>query len=370
VVGNRLYTLGGREDSEFLIALDLSSVKDGTVAEAWTARVGPLFQFRGNNWSAGPSATPTVDGELIYAVGGMGDLICVEAASGKERWRKSLPRDLEGQVNPIGGGPRNLGWGFTASPLVDGDRLICNVGGPKGTVAALNKMTGEVIWRSMELTDQAAYTSPMPTEIDGVRQYVVLTNPGLAGVAAKDGKLLWRYKRVPAYSTEVVNSPVVQGALVYATVGAGAGGSDLLQIKRDGETFAVEKVYSNRNLANHHGNVVRVGEHVYGFSQGGGWVCQDFKTGQIAWSERTKFRQAGSVTCADGHLYCYGENDGTVVLIEASPAGWKEKGQFKIPQQSKQRKPQGKIWTPPVVSGGKLFLRDQELLFCFDVQGK
>ena len=112
-----------------------------------------------------------------------------------------------------------------------------------------------------------------------------------------------------------------------------------------------------------------MGDHVYGFSEGKGWICQNLASGEIVWSERTKLR-AGSVTCADGRLYCYSEDDGTAVLIDADPAGWKEPGRFKIPQQFKQRKPSGKIWTPPVVAGGRLFLRDQELLFCYDVKAK
>lgn len=366
VVGNRLYTIGGRGEEEFLIALDLSAIKDGTVAEAWSARVGPLFTWKGNSWSAGPSATPTVDGELVFALGGNGDLVCVDTV-GKERWRKNLPTELDAQVNPIGGGPKNLGWGFTWSPLVDGEKLICLPGGPKGTVAALDKKSGNVLWRSTELTDQAAYTSPMPAEIGGVKHYVVMTNQGLAGIAAADGKLVWSYRRKPAYGTEVVNSPIIQGSLIYATVAAGNGGCDLIKIDPVGGKFEVDQVYTNKNLTNHHGNVVLVGDHVYGYSQPAGWVCQEFKTGQVAWTERQKLR-AGSMTCADGHLYLYGEDDGTAVMIEANPAAWKEAGRLKLPQLSKQRKPSGKIWTPPVVANGKLYLRDQELLYCFDVK--
>lgn len=363
VVGERLYTIGGRGEAEFLIALNLGAVKDQAVAEAWSVRVGPLFQWKGNSWSAGPSATPTVDGELIFALGGNGDLICVDTA-GKERWRKNLPADLDAQVNPIGGGPKNLGWGYTWSPLVDGDRLICTPGGPKGAVAALDKRTGQVLWRSAELTDQASYASPVRLEADGVPQYVVLTNKGLAGVAAADGKLLWQYKR--NYGTEVINTPLLHGAFVYATVGAGAG-CDLIKLERTAGKFAAEAVYANKNMANHHGNVLRVGDHVYGFSEGKGWICQEFATGQTVWAEKAKLR-AGSVTCADGRLYCYGEDDGTVVLVPAAATGWKEAGRFKIPQQTKLRKPSGRIWTPPVVANGRLYLRDQELLFCYDVR--
>jgi outer membrane protein assembly factor BamB len=366
IVGDRLFTIGGRDDTEYLIALDIKSATNGSVAEAWAASIGPLFDWKGNKWSAGPSSTPTVDGDLVFALGGMGDLIGVQAADGKERWRKNLPKELDAQVNPIGGGPKNLGWGFTWSPLVDGDKLICVPGGPKGTVAAVDKKTGDVLWRSTEVTDQAAYTSPMVAEIEGVRQYVVVTNQGIIGVDANNGRVLWNFRRKPPYGTEVVNSPIVRDSFVYMTVGAGQG-CDLLRITRDGDKFTAEPVYSNKNMTNHHGNVALVGEHIFGFSEGKGWTCQKFATGEIVWMEKAKLR-AGSMTVADGHIYCYAEDDGTAVLIEASPTGWTESGRFRIPQQSTRRKPSGKIWTPPVISGGRLFLRDQELLFCFDVK--
>ncbi len=368
IVGNRLYITGGREDKEFLIALDLKSPKDGTVKELWAAEIGPTFRWKGNSWSAGPSAAPTVDGGLVFALGGNGDLVCVDTA-GKERWRTNLPKDLDGQVNPIGGGPKNLGWGFAGAPLVDGDNLIVAAGGPKGTLAALDKKTGRVAWRSTELTDQAAYTSPMPANFGGVKQCVVLTNHGLTGVAAKDGKTLWSHRRKPPYGTEVINTPVIHDGHVYTTVAVAKGDCELVKVEKNGDAFEVSRVYSNANLMNHHGNVVLVGGHVYGNGQGAGWVCQDFKTGEVKWSERQKF-PPGAVTFADGRLYCYSETDGSAALVEATPTGWKESGRLKLPTASKQRQPQGKVWTPPVVANGRLFLRDQELLFCFDVRAK
>lgn len=367
-VGERLFTIGGRCDDEFLIALNLKDVTDKSLAQAWATRIGPTFDFKGNSWNAGPNSTPTVDGNLVFALGGNGHLICAETTSGKEIWHKDLPTELEAEVNPIGGGPKKLGWGFTWSPFVDGTQLVSVPGGPKGTLAALNKQTGEVLWRSTEITDQAAYTSPMIAEIDGVRQYVVLTNRSIVGVAAKDGRVLWTYLPARPYGTEVVNSPIIHDSFVYVTVGA-SHGCELIRVTKDGETLKAESVYNNKNLSNHHGNVVLVGEHLFGLAENRGWLCQKFSSGEIVWSERQKLRP-GSVTCAGGRLYCYDESDGTVALIDVSTDGWKESCRFRIPQQTKQRRPRGGIWTPPIVSGGRLFLRDQELLFCFDVQAK
>lgn len=365
IVGDRLYITGGRQGTEYLMALDLRTAKNGAVAEVWSVPLGPTFDWEGNKWSAGPSATPTVTASVVFALGGRGDLICVETSKGRLIWRKNLPMDLEAEVNPIGGGPKKLGWGFAWAPLVDGEQLICLPGGPKGTLAALNKRTGAVLWRSDEATDQAAYTSPMAAEFDGVRQYVTLTNRGLIGVEAKTGRTLWNWQREEPYRTEVVNSPIIKSPFVFVTVGAG-NGCDLLRVSRGGGMFKAETIYHNKNLANHHGNVVQLDNHLYGFSESGGWTCLDFQSGEAVWNERQKLR-AGALTYADGHFYCYSETDGAVVLIQASTSGWDEKGRFTIPQQSTLRKPSGKIWTPPVVAGGKLFLRDQELVFCYDV---
>jgi outer membrane protein assembly factor BamB len=361
VVGDQLFTIGGRGANEFLIALDISGAAP---KQTWATRVGPLFQFQANQWSSGPSATPTIDGDVIYALGGNGDLVCLNRNDGKEVWRKNLPSEMDAEVNPIGGGPKKLGWGFTWSPLVDGDRLICIPGGPKGTVAALDKKTGKALWRSTEATDQAAYTSPAIATIDGVRQYVVLTNMGVLGVAAEDGKLLWSHRR--RYGTEIINTPIVKGNQVFITVGT-APGCELLKVEREGGAFKVVPVYASKSMSNHHGNVILLDKHIYGHSQGTGWTCIAMDTGEAAWAERGKLR-SGALIYADERFYSLAENDGTVSLISADPKGWKEEGRFKLPKQSVGKKPKGGIWTPPVIANGKLFLRDQELLFCYDVK--
>jgi outer membrane protein assembly factor BamB len=318
IVGDRLYLSGARGDAEYIFALDLKQAQGGALKELWAAKIGP--KFAGTAWNAGPIATPAVDGGMVYALGGAGDLVGV-TTDGKEVWRKSLQKDLEGEVNPIDGGigskegEPKLGWGYAGSPFVDGEQLIVAPGGLKGTLAALDKKTGNVIWRSKELTDQASYSSPLVATIGGVRQYIILTNQGVAGIAAKDGALLWKYTRKPAYSSVVIPTPLVHDNLVFVSVGHGgaSAGCDLIKI----EGNKAEKVYGNRNLLNQQGGYVLVGGNVYGHSDRKGWTCLDLKTGKDLWSERSSLGAA--VTCADGNLYCLSE-EGEAVLAEASSA--------------------------------------------------
>jgi outer membrane protein assembly factor BamB len=364
IVGKRLFTMGARDQTEQLFALDTDTGK-----EIWSAPIGPIFTFKGNSWGDGPRGTPTVDGDHVFALGGQGELICAEAATGKVVWRKSLPRDLGGVISPHGGGPEKIGWGYSESPLVDGDKLICTPGGDQGTLAALNKRTGQVLWRSQGFTDPATYASAVVTQVGGIRQYVQMTDRGAIGAAADDGRPLWRYLRRPPYpdDTFVIPTPIVHDTYVYTSTSAGC---DLAKLSPLGKGFRAAKVYSVKTMKNQSGGVVLVGDHVYGYSDGRGWICHQFESGNTTtWYAKGKFGR-GSLTYADGHLYCYGEDEGTAVLIEATPQGWKENGRFALPRQSQQHKPNGKFWTHPVVANGRLYLRDQELLFCFDVRDR
>jgi len=376
VVGDRLYTMGARDEMEYVIALD---VKTGQ--EVWHAKLGSIFTFKGNKWGDGPRATPAVDGALLYALGGQGDLVCLQIMDGKEVWRKNLVTDFGGKVMEYNPG---LNWGYTESPLVDGDKLVCCPGGPQGTMIALDKKTGNSIWRATELKDEATHSSIMPAEIGGVRQYVQTTFKGsgkgggaVVAVAAKDGKLLWYFpiERYDVY--QIVPTPVVRGDQVYVTNGDGTG-CDLLNIARKaGGGFTAKELYkpaSQKVMKNEHGGVVLVGDHIYGNSDGRGWVCQDFKTGKAVWEEKYRLEGKGSLTCADGYLYLYSDR-GVAALIKASPQGWEESGRFDLPEQSKthESRPTSRgagVWTHPVVANGRLYLRDQDLLFCFDVRAK
>ncbi len=353
VVGDRLFIMGGREDNSCVFALEVKTGK-----ELWSCPIGKTYR---NSYGDGPRGTPTIDGDSLYALDGQGELICVETASGKKRWSVNMQKDLKGEMMS--------GWGYSESVLVDGDQVVCCPGGKEGTVAALDKKTGKVKWRSKELTDKATYSSLVVAEIGGVRQFVQLTHKGasdggIVGVAAKDGKLLWYYPR-PGYNTAVIPTPIVRDDLVYASAGYGAG-CDLLQIKRTGEKFEAKELYksSQKNvMKNQHGGVVLVGDSVYGYSDGRGWTCQKLKTGEAAWDDKVKVGR-GSLTCVDGYLYCYAESTGEAYLVEASPDSLKLKSKFKTPKQRKE----GSIWTHPVVANGRLYLRDQDLIFCYDVR--
>lgn len=353
VVGDRLYVLGSDEKNEFLLALDVGSGK-----KVWSSGVGAFFK---NGYGSGPRSTPTVEGGQVVALGADGTLGCFDAATGAKQWTVKLTDAAIGGSRPF--------WGYSESPLVDGDHVICSPGGGKGTLAALDKKTGEVLWRSKELTDNAGYSSIVVAELSGVRQYVQQTMKGIAGISPEDGKLLWYFAN-PDYRTAVVPTPLLYNGEVYAVAGYGAGAS-LLKFERADGKFKVEQLYSQaarKLMDNKHGGVVAVGDYVYGWSdaKGGKWVCQELRTGKEVWSS-TKLGR-GSVTCADGNLYCYSEKDGTCVLAAASPDGWNETGRFTIPRHTQRRERADNVWTHPIVANGRLYLRDQELLFCFDVK--
>ena len=340
--GSRIFTMGDGPDSSFIYALDLNG------KALWSAKVG---RPGGGDGHPGTRCTPAASGDLVYAIGQYGDLVCVEAATGKERWRKNLNDDF--------GGRMMSGWGNSESPLVDEDKVLCTPGGSRGTVAALNKNTGEVIWQSKGFNDSAGYSSIITAAIGGVNQYIQLTGASVAGLATDDGRLLWRASRHG--QTAVVPTPIFHDDCVFVTSGYGVG-CNLFKVTKAGDAFTAEQVYANKVMMDHHGGVILVGEHLYGHSDSQGWVCQEFKTGNLVWGEKQKLGK-GSIAYADGHLYLRSQDRGTVTLIDATPEGFKEKGRFEPPDRS-----QRDIWAHPVVIGGKLYLRDQDVLLCYNVK--
>jgi outer membrane protein assembly factor BamB len=343
VVAGKFFTMGTREDEEVLLALDANSGK-----ELWVAKLGKILE---NNWGNGPRGTPTVDGDHVYTLSGQGNLVCAQVADGKILWSTAM-KDVGGKIP---------GWGYTESVLVDGDQVVCTPGGDQGTIAAFNKADGKVRWQSKDIKDKAQYASIVPATINGEKQYVQLTMESVLAVSPKDGALLWRVD-FPG-KTAVIPTPIVKDNFVFVTAGYGVG-CKLIEIKAGNQAT---EVYANKTMKNHHGGVVLVGDHLYGHSDGVGWVCMEFKTGNQVWAERSKLGK-GAVSCADGMLYCLDEGSGTVALVEASPKGWSEQSRFKLDPQSTIRSPQGRIWTHPVIANAKLYLRDQEHIYCYDVK--
>jgi outer membrane protein assembly factor BamB len=347
VVGDVLYSMGGEDGKEYLFAVDLKTRK-----KMWSAEVGPIFT---EGHGDGPRGTPTIDGDLVFGIGGQGNLICVKAGSGEKVWLKSFKKDFAGEMM--------TGWGYTESPLVDGDLVIGTPGGRQGALVAFKKATGELVWQTKDFTDRAAYCSAVAADIGGTHQVIQLTGNSVVGVDAKTGDVLWRQQR--AGKTAVIPTPVVKDNLVYVTSGYGVG-CNLIRVSAANGTFKAEEVYAGKDMTNHHGGVVLIGDYLYGYSDGKGWVCQELKTGKVAWAEKKLGK--GCLTAADGQLYLFSEDEGTVVLIDASPDGWKEKGRFPLPAQTNIPRRQGKIWTHPTVANGRLYLRDQDLILCFDVK--
>jgi outer membrane protein assembly factor BamB len=343
VVGNKIFTIGDLGNSACVLALDSSTGK-----QLWKAKLGATG---GGGGFPGPRATPTVDGKLVYAIGQFGDLVCVQAADGREVWRKNLNRDF--------GGKMMSGWGNAESVLVDGGNLLCTPGGQGGTVLALNKLTGATVWRSKELTDNATYASLLAVDIGGVHQAIVFTDVHVAGVAAQSGKVLWKAPR--AGKVAVIPTPIYKDNQVFVASGYGIG-CNSFRLTAAGGKFSADQIYANTDMVNHHGGVILLGDHLYGYSDKGGWTCMDFKTGKVAWCEKKLGK--GTLSYADGRFYLRDEGGpGTLVLIEATPDGWKEHGRFNQPDRSK-----AKAWPHTVICNGKWFVRDQDMLLCYDIK--
>ncbi len=353
IAGGKIFTMGDQErdregESQYVVAYDLA-----TREELWATRVGEPF-------TDGPRCTPTVSGQLVYALGTDGDLVCLAKETGNVVWRKNLPGNY--------GGKMMSGWKYSESPLVDDDRLVCTPGADDATIVALDKLSGELIWKSAvpqfgpRGKDGAAYSSVVVAEVGGVRQYVQLLGRGVAGVEADTGRFLWGYN---AIANEVANipTPVVRGNYVFVTT-AYQRGCALLEIVRDGDAFEAKEIYAlrPRDFENHHGGVVLVGNHVYAGSgqNRGAPVCLDLATGKIAWKQKPLARGSASVLYADGHII-FRYDRGPVALVEATPDEFRVKGTFE-PETA-----DGPAWPHPVIHDGKLYLRHNDLLLCYEM---
>jgi outer membrane protein assembly factor BamB len=348
VVGDRLYLMSnaGVED-EMVQAL---SVDDGSIV--WTTRIGAVGNPMQRPAYPAARSTPTVDGNLLYALGSDGDLACIDIVDGTIRWQKSLRSDFGGQPGT---------WAYSESPLVDGDVLVVTPGGALATLVALNKSTGDVIWKSsVPGGDPAGYASAIVVDVGGRKQYVQFLLNGLVGVDAATGEFLWRYERTAQGSPANIPTPVASDDLVYSSAGRTGGG--LVRLVVEEGAVSVEEVYFAPNLPTSIGGSVLVDGYLYGTGSQA-LFCIDFATGEIAWQDRSI--GPSSVCYADGRLYLHGEN-GDMALIEAAPDGYREHGRFTLPDQPDRGRSQA--WTYPVIADGRLYVRDFGCLWCFDIR--
>jgi outer membrane protein assembly factor BamB len=302
-----------------------------------------------NGMGDGPRGTPTVDGDRVFAEGGNGDVTCLDAATGKTIWHVNLRDDFGGGVP---------GWGYSESPLIEGNLLIVTPGGKKGTVLALDKYTGGVVWQSSSVTEGAHYASPVAADIGGVRQIVTFARDSVFGVTANSGQFLWRYT---AANNGTANccTPIVFKDYVFASSGYGTGGG-LAKITNDGDKQAAEEVYFEKKLASHHGGMTKVGDYIY-CNGAGPLMCMDYLSGKTAWQSRSVGK--GSLVVADGMLYLLSENH-EVALAEVTPEEYREHGRFKIESHGRPS------WAHPIVAGGRLYIRDQQSLTAYDVRAQ
>jgi outer membrane protein assembly factor BamB len=342
VVDGIVYTMGNKGSSEAIMAIDA-----GTGKKIWaTPNAWASHPSQGD----GPRSTPAVSHNKVYTLGARGDLACLDAGTGRVCWQRNLVEEFGSQI---------LYYGFSESVLVDEDRVLCTPGGIGATLAAFHAQTGELVWKSiLPQHDHVAYASPIVVETGGVRQYVQFTAEGTVGVRADDGQFLWRDDSA---SNPQVNcsSPLAMGNFVFTSSDYGGGGS-LVKLVANKSKISAELVYHTRDMSSHHGGMVAVDGLLYGSSGPGVLTCLDLATGKVKWKNRSVGK--GSVTYADGRIYLRSEQ-GAVALVEATGAGYHELGRFEQPQRSKSS-----AWPYPVVAQGKLFLRDQDLLLCYDLR--
>ena len=341
VQGDRVYVQGMRNRQSVVSTLNRA---DGKVV--WVRILGPAGD---NDRGPGPRSTPTIDGDRVYALSETGDLACLRAADGTVIWQRNILKEFQGG---------NPNWLLSESPLIDGDHVIVTPGGRGAGVVALDKMSGKTVWVSKELSDGAGYSSPIVADVGGVRTIMAFTADAGVGVRASDGKLMWRNSSA-SNGTANIATPLYSDGKVFFTSSYGAGGA-LLGLRASGNEVRAQEIYFTRDMRNHHGGVVLVNGYIYGYNDSI-LTCLEFASGKMVWRDRSVGK--GAVTYADGHLYILSE-DNVVGLVEATPAGYREKGRFSIADQGLPS------WAHPVVSGGRLYIRNQGTLTSYDVRAR
>lgn len=335
IVNGRFYTQGQRARQQFVFAFDAK-----TGRKIWET---PTSRDYRDDRGDGPRGTPTIDGDRLYAMTGDGVLVSLEVASGKMVWSQNLAQKYGGSIP---------GWGFSESPLIDGDRLIVMPGGRGASLVSLNKRDGSLQWKTG--SDRAGYSSAIVVTVGGVRQVLALSGESAIGVLEDNGELLWHYSKV-SNRTANVATPIYHDGAVFLSTDYGTG----CALLRLGPKTMSEAYFTN-DMKNHYSTSVLVDGYLYGYNDSI-LTAMQFATGKVAWKNRSVGK--GSVAYADKRLYLLSE-DGQAGLAEPTPDAYREISRFEI---SKGSLP---TWSPPVISDARLYLRDQDNLTCFDIKAK
>jgi outer membrane protein assembly factor BamB len=334
VAEGKVFVTGDEDGKLKLFAFDSEGKR------LWDATLG-----EGRGGPDGSRGSPVIDGGNLYLLGGNGRIGCYDAKDGQKKWTR--------EAKEFGGKPG--GWGYAESVLINKNMAIFKPGG-KHCIVALDKTNGETIWQSTGFDAGPEYGSCIPVTFQGQEMIVTGTSRGIFAVDAADGKLLWS-NDWSAHNTANCPTPVYSDGYIFWANGYGKGGICLKLAKKDGKITA-DVAWKTHDMVCHHGGYVIHDGYIYG-NHDSGWNCLDLKTGKKQWSEKAVGK--GSLCFADGMFYLFSENGGQAGLADCSPKGLELKGKVKV-------KGNGPSWAHPVVIGGRLYLRYDTNLYCFDVK--
>lgn len=335
----RIFTAGNRDDQTVVTALDM----EGKIL--WQVPNGPAW----TGSYPGTRGTPTIEGDRVYHESPLGQLVCLDAATGSVHWTRNILKDFEA---------KNLEWALAESVLVDGDRVICCPGGKAASVAALDKRNGHTVWTTPSTGDLAGYATPILAEWQGLRMILAMNQRALIGVHADTGELLFRHPHQTSYDVNAT-APIFHQGQVFITSGYRSG-SEMLRLVVSGGKVLLEPVWTSKELDNHHGGVVLYQGYLYGASYQGRWVCLEWATGKRMYVARGVGK--GSLTLADGMLFTLSESR-DMGLVPATPTEHQVASRFKVPSGGS-----GPSWAYPVVCGGRLYLRHADCLYAYAVR--
>ena len=355
IVGDRIYTLGdalstASDADEYLTCFDRATGKP-----IWKTKTGQPWTDGQESWQSSRS-TPSVDGDMVYVITPFGQLIACRTQDGREVFRVDLKTQF--------GGTKGDSWGYSESVTIDGDRLVCTPGGEQATMVALDKKTGQLIWACpIKLDRGAGHSSIVIATVGGRSVYVQTTAAGAFAVDATTGRFLWAYPIDK--TTAVIPTPIIKDDLVFFAAGYKRGGALLRQVPGPGGQVTIKEIYGLKpELANKHGGIVLVGDHLYGDSDDKGIpFCAELMTGKVVWKELGSGRNSATVFAADGHIYVRYAN-GTLALVKADPAGYQEVSSFAVPGSGDRPS-----WAHMVILDGLLYLREGDAILCYDVRG-